>query len=301
MLYKRLISLLPGNTNHKAKERGNIMPASKKTVISFGLVAIPIELHTATSENDISFNQLHRKDHSRIRYKKTCGHCGEEVKSEDIVKGYQYEKDQYVIVTDEEIEKIKTEKDKTIQIIHFANLNQISPVYYDRAYHLLPSAGGEKAFELLRESLMNEQKVAIGKTVMGSSEKLLVIIPREDGIIIQTMYFHDEVKDIPVKYQKPKVAVEELKLAQQLISSMDTPYDPAAYHDEYQEKLRGLIETKIAGKKVVAPRGGKVNNVIDMMEALKKSVEQNKSTTKSTPKKKTATAKSTATKTKKTG
>ena len=277
------------------------MPASKKTVISFGLVAIPIELHTATAENDISFNQLHKKDHSRIRYKKTCAHCNEEVKSEDIVKGYEYEKDKYVEITPDEIEKIKTEKDKSIQILHFANLNQISPVYYDRAYHLLPSAGGEKAFELLRQSLMNEQKVAIGKTVMGSSEKLLVIIPREDGIIIQTMYFHDEVKDIPVKYQKPKVAAPELKLAQQLINSMDTPFEPAAYHDEYQERLRGLLETKIAGKKIVAPRGGKVDNVINLMDALKQSVEQKKPATKSAPKKKTTTAKTTATKTKKTG
>lgn len=252
------------------------MAVSAKTVISFGLVAIPIAMYTATQDNDISFNQLHKDDGSRIKYKKVCAHCGKEVGSDDIVKGYQYDKDHYVIVTDEEIERIKTDKEKSIQILHFANLNQISPIYYDKCYHVVPEAGGDKAFELLRKALMEEQKIAIGKTVMGSHETLMAIIPREDGILIATMYFADEIKDIPKAYNRPDVSGQEVTMARTLINSMDTPFDPAAYHDDYQVKLCQLIEDKIAGKEVVASAKEDTGNVIDLMDALKASIEQNK-------------------------
>lgn len=252
------------------------MAVTARTVISFGLVAIPIAMYTATQNNDISFNQLHEPDGSRIKYKKVCAHCGQEVKAEDIVKGYQYDKDHYVIVTDDELEKIKTEKEKSIQILHFSNLNQISPIYYDKCYHVVPEAGGDKAFELLRRALMEEQKIAIGKTVMGSHETLMAIIPREDGVLISTMHFADEIKDIPKSYNKPEVSDQELTMARTLINSMDTPFAPEEYHDEYQIKLRQLIEDKIAGKEVVAAAQEGNGNVIDLMEALKASIDQNK-------------------------
>ena len=135
---------------------------SRKSVITFGMVAIPIGMSTTTQDNDIHFNQLHKEDNNRIRYKKTCAHCGKEINAKDIVKGYEYDEDKYVVVTDDEIEKIKTEKEKSIQILHFAQLNQISPVYYEKTYQAAPEAGGEKAFELLRSALMAEQKIAIG-------------------------------------------------------------------------------------------------------------------------------------------
>lgn len=249
------------------------MAVANKTVISWGLVAIPIAMYTAVTNNDISFNQLHKEDHSRIRYKKTCAHCGKEVTSQDIIKGYQYEKDKYVVVSDEEIEKIKTEKEKSIQILHFAQLNQISPIFYDKAYHVLPEAGGDKAFELFRRALMEEQKIAIGKTVMGSHEKLMAIIPREDGLIIQTMFFSEEIKDIPKSYPKQDINDQELTMARTLINSMNIPFNPAAYQDEYQIKLRKLIEDKIQGKEITAPQE-RPGNVIDLMDALKASIEQ---------------------------
>lgn len=248
------------------------MAVAAKTVISFGLVAIPIAMYTAVQDNDIRFNQLHKEDHQRIKYKKVCAHCGKEVLESDIVKGYQYDKDHFVIVTPDELEKIKTEKEKSIQILHFANLDQISPIYYDKAYHVVPEAGGDKAFELLRQALMQEQKIAIGKTVMGTHETLMAIIPREDGILIATMYFEDEIKSLPKTYNKPEVSQQELSMARTLINSMDTPFDPAAYHDEYQVKLRQLIEDKIAGKEVVAPSSGGTDNVIDLMDALQASI-----------------------------
>jgi len=249
---------------------------SKKSVITFGMVAIPVSLYTATQDNDIHFNQLHKEDNSRIRYKKSCAHCGKEITAEDIVKGFEYDKDKYVVVTDEEIEKIKTEKEKSIQILHFAQLNQISPVYYEKTYQAAPEAGGEKAFELLRSALMTEQKVAIGKTVMGTKDTLMAIIPREDGILIATMHYADDIKQLQKQYTKPQISEQELNMAKLLINSMDTPFDPSQYKDEYQEKLRALIETKISGKEVVAAEPESSGRVIDLMDALKASVENAK-------------------------
>lgn len=249
---------------------------SRKSVITFGMVAIPIAMYTATQDNDIHFNQLHKEDNSRIRYKKTCAHCGKEITAKDIVKGFEYDKDKYVVVTDEEIEKIKTEKEKSIQILHFAQLNQISPVYYDKTYQAAPETGGEKAFELLRAALMAEQKIAIGKTVLGTKDTLMAIIPREEGILISTMFYADDVRELQKQYAKPEIAEQELNMAKVLINSMDTPFDPAKYKDEYQEKLRGLIETKISGKEVVAAESESTGKVIDLMDALKASVEKAK-------------------------
>lgn len=249
---------------------------SRKSVITFGMVAIPIAMYTATQDNDIRFNQLHAEDNSRIRYKKTCAHCGKEITSKEIVKGYEYDKDKYVVITDEEIEKIKTEKEKSIQILHFARLNQISPVYYEKTYQAAPEAGGEKAFELLRSALVAERKIAIGKTVMGAKDTLMAIIPREEGILISTMFFADEVKEIQKQYIKPEVAEQELDMAKLLINSMDTPFDPSRYKDEYQARLRGLIEAKISGKEVVAAEPESAGKVIDLMDALKASVDKAK-------------------------
>lgn len=249
---------------------------SRKSVITFGIVAIPIAMYAATQDNDIHFNQLHKDDNSRIRYKKTCAHCGKEITANDIVKGFEYDTDKYVVVTDEEIEKIKTEKEKSIQILHFAQLNQISPVYYDKTYQVAPEAGGEKAFELLRSALMAEQKIAIGKTVMGTKDTLMAIIPREDGILISTMFYADDIRELQKPYAKPEVSDPELNMAKTLINSMDTPFDPAKYKDEYQEKLRTLIETKISGREVVAAESEGPGKVIDLMDALKASVEKAK-------------------------
>jgi len=259
------------------------MAVSHRSVISFGLVAIPVAMYTATQDNDIHLNQLHREDQSRIRYKKTCAHCGEEITPGDIVKGYEYDKDRYVVITDEEIEKIKTEKEKSIQILHFASLNQISPVYYDKTYQAVPEPGGEKAFELLRTALMAVQKIAVGKTVLGTKDTLMAIIPREDGMLISTMFYVDDIKDLPKSYNRPELSEPELNMAKTLINSMDTPFEPALYKDEYQAKLKELIETKIAGRDVVAAQPEKTGNVINLMDALKASIEQNKNEKETQP------------------
>ena len=244
-----------------------------KTAISFGLVHIPVSLHTATSDADIRFNQLHKDTNERIRYKKTCPSCGGEVRAEDIVKGFEYEKDKYVIVTEDDFEKIKTEKDRTIQILHFTDLNQIDPVYYDKTYHAIPELGGEKAFELLRRAMLDENKIAIAKTVLGTKETLLALIPRDEGILAETMFYDDEIKELPKTYSKQPTGEAELSMAKTLISSMIKPFEPSMHRDEYQARLKDLVTQKIAGKETVTAAPEPQGNVIDLMEALKKSVE----------------------------
>jgi DNA end-binding protein Ku len=251
------------------------MAVAHKTVISFGLVAIPISLYTATQDNDIRFNQLHKEDSSRIRYKKTCAHCGKEIGPGDIVKGYQYDAEKYVVVTDEELEKIKTEKEKSIQILHFANLNQISPVYMTKPIRrfrrpevkrpsscCVPPHGGTEDRDREDRS--------------GTRDTLMAIIPREEGVLISTMFYEDEIKALQKQHQKPELKEQELKMAKALIETMDTPFDPSQYKDEYQVKLKELLENKVAGKEVVSPKSERPDNVIDLMDALKASIEQNK-------------------------
>ena len=252
------------------------MAVSHKGGIGFGLVYIPVALYTATQDNDIHFNQLHKEDHSRIRYKKTCAHCGKEVTSEDIIRGFEYDKDRYVVVDDKDFEKIKTEKDRTIQILHFTDLDSIQPIFYDKTYHTVPETGGEKAFELLRTAMKEENKVAVAKTVMGNKETLLAIMPTEDGIRMETMFYADEIKELPKTYVKPEINESELSMAKTLIGSMVKPFEPDLYKDEYQERLRELIRQKIAGEEVVTTKAEEKSNVIDLMEALQKSIEQAK-------------------------
>lgn len=251
------------------------MAVSHRGAISFGLVHIPVGLYTATQDNDISFRQLCKEDNSRVKYKKTCASCGKEVGPGDIIKGFEYDRDKYVVITDDEFERIKTEKDRTIQILHFTDLKTIKPIYYEKTYHAVPEAGGEKAFELLRTAMMDEGKIAIAKTVIGTKETLLAIMPTDDGIMVETMYYQDEIKEIPKAYSRPELSEAELAMAKTLISSMDQPFAPEKYHDEYQERLRQLIEQKIAGKEIIAakPEGGE-GNIIDLMEALKASVDK---------------------------
>ncbi|MDR1638504.1 MAG: Ku protein [Clostridiales bacterium] len=243
-----------------------------KSAISFGMVHIPVSLHPATTDNDIHFNQLHKEDNARIKYKKVCSSCGKELESSEIAKGYEYEKGRYVIVTDDDMEKIKTEKDKTMQIMHFSELSEINPIYLDKSYHAIPEAGGEKAFELLKTAMLEEGKVALAKTVMGSKEKILALIARQDGIVCQTLFYQDEIKAHPKPSTGPAVGVQELNMAKMLISSMIQEFDPREHANMYQEKLKDLIADKISGKETKEPVAKDSGNVIDLMEALTQSL-----------------------------
>ena len=266
------------------------MAVTHKGSISMGLVLIPIGMYKATVDNDIHFNQLDKESKARIRYKKYCSHCGKEVGSKDIVKGYEYEKDRYVIMTDEELEKIKTKKDKTIHIIQFAKMSEVNMIYYEKDYYAVPDVGAEKAFELLRQSMLPLKKVAVAKTVMGTNEKLLVLYPTKEGIIVKTLFFHDEIAEVPKTLPKMKLDENELSMAKMLIENMTKPFVAEEYHDEYQERLREAIMKKIEGQEIVSADMGSTANVIDLMDALQKSLELSGKKDKRSKKQLTGTA-----------
>lgn len=249
------------------------MAVAHKGSISMGLVLIPVGLYKTTVDNDIHFNQLCRESGQRIQYKKYCRHCDKEVGSADIIKGYEYEKGKYVVMSDEELEKIKTKKDRTIHILQFAKMAEVNMIYFEKDYYAVPDAGAEKAYELLRQSLLSQKKVAIAKTVMGTSEKLLVLYPTREGIIVKTLFYEDEIAAMPKSVPKMKLDENELNMAKMLIDNMTKPFEPEAFHDEYQERLRDAITKKIQGQEIVAAETGGPSNIIDLMEALKKSLE----------------------------
>ena len=253
------------------------MAVSHRGAISFGMVHIPVGLYTATQDNDIHFNQLCKGDGSRVKYKKVCSGCGKEIGSGDIVRGFEYEKGKYVTLTDDDFEKAKSEKDKTIHILHFTDLQNIRPIYHDKTYHAVPEQGGDKAFELLRRAMKEENKVAVAKTVMGTKEKLLALIPTEDGILVETLFFAEEVKEAPRELGHPQAQEAELSMAKTLINAMVQPFQPEQYHDEYKAKLWEIINKKIQGKEITAPAENIQVNVIDIMEALKQSLARVKS------------------------
>lgn len=266
------------------------MAVAHKGSISMGLVLIPVGLYKATVDNDIHFNQLDKESKARIRYKKYCSHCGKEVGSKDVVKGYEYEKDRYVVMTDEELEKIKTKKDKTIHIIQFAKMSEVNMIYFEKDYYAIPDAGAEKAFELLRQSMLSLKKVAVAKTVMGTNEKLLVLYPTKEGIIVKTLFFHDEIAAVPKTVPRMKLDENELSMAKMLIENMTKPFVAENYHDEYQERLRQAIMKKIEGQEIVSADAGSPANVIDLMDALQKSLEMSEKKDKRSRKQLTGTA-----------
>lgn len=252
------------------------MAVAHKGSISMGMVLIPVGLYKTTVDNDIHFNQLEKESKARIKYKKYCSHCGKEVKAEDIIRGYEYEKDKYVVMTDDELERIKTKKDKTIHILQFAKMSEVNMIYYEQDYYAIPETGAEKAFELLRQSLLLEKKVAIAKTVMGTNEKLLVLYPLKDGMIVKTLFYNDEIAAVPKQVLRMKLSEQELEMARMLIQNMTQPFDAEGYRDEYQARLRDAIMQKIQGQEIVTADTSGPDNVIDLMEALQKSLEQAK-------------------------
>lgn len=252
------------------------MAVAHRGSISMGLVLIPIGLYKTTTDNDIHFNQLEKESKARIKYKKYCSHCNKEVTTSDIIKGYEYEKDKYVIMTGEELEKIKSKRDKTIHIIQFAKLSEVDQLYYEKNYYGIPDAGAEKAFELLRQSLLAEKKVAIAKTVIGTRENLIVLYPTKVGMIVKTLFYYDEIVEPPKQISKMKLDENELQMAKMLIDNMTKPFDSNNFKDEYQVRLREAIMKKIQGKEIVSADTDQPNNVIDLMEALQKSLEMSK-------------------------
>ncbi|MEH7525881.1 Ku protein [Bacillus sp. JJ1503] len=269
-----------------------------KGSISFGLVNIPIKLHTATEDKDIKLRNLHKECHSPIKYEKKCTVCDVEVKNEDIVKAYEYTKGKFVVLENDDLEKLKKEnEDKAVEIMDFVMMEQIDPIYYDRTYYMSPGDGGGKAYSLLRKALEDSGKVGLAKIIIRSKEQLAVIRVYEKTLVMETIHYPDEVRnavDVPNVPAEDKVTKKEIDTAILLIDQLTTEFEPAKYTDEYRTALLELIESKRTGKEIVTPTEKEpVSNVTDLMAALQASIDKTK------PKKPAAKKKRVATKAKK--
>ena len=254
--------------------------------ISFGLVYIPVTLYNSIKQNDIGFNMIDKKTMSRVRYKKTCeDNENREVKKEDIVKAFEYEEGKYVIFEEKDFEKIKTKKDKNITIEQFVDIAEVDPIYYDKPYYVVPT-GAEKAYTVLLTAMEQSGKAAIAKTVLGTKETLVIIRAKDGQMLLNTLFFADEVVKNPAKEVTEKGNDAELKMAQTIIESMTGKFEPEKYKDEYREKVREAIEKKVAGKEIAAPKEKNFGTVSNLMEALTKSLELTKKP-KATPVKRT--------------
>lgn len=257
------------------------MKASWKGSISFGMVYFPVNVYTATSGAEgVRLNYLHKKCSSRIRYKKFCEVCNEEVQQDDIVKGYEYEKDRYVILTNEDLEKLPIKSKKTISVMHFVEKDKIDPVYLDKAYYISPgNPAAAKAFELFKRAMQETGKVGIAKITLTSNEYVSVITPYEKGgMLLHLLYYQDEIRNtenISELNYKTDIHENEMKMAVSLIDNMTSDFNIEEYKNEYRDALRDLIQAKVEGKEVTGPPEAR-SNVIDLMEALKASVEATK-------------------------
>ena len=242
----------------------------KKTSISFGLVNIPVEINSVIKNNDISFNQLHKKCLSRIRYVKYCPHCKKEVKQSDIIRGYEYKNDEYLTLTNEEFNKLKSEDEKVIEIVGFLNFNEVDPIYFEKSYQIKTS-NKSKSFSLFKEALNKTKKVALAKTVIGTKFYYVLIRLMNDELIMNTLYFDEEVI-LADEIADAKFTKKELDLAVELINSLKIKFKPEEYRDEYQEKVKDALKQKEKGKAVKKPKARNTKNIKDLMTALEMSL-----------------------------
>jgi DNA end-binding protein Ku len=247
--------------------------------ISFGLVNVPVKLYSAVSRKNVRFHQLNGKTGHRIAQKRVDASTGDEVNYEDIVKGYELTKERYVVITPEELETLDPEKSRTIDIEDFVDLADIDPVYYDHPYYLVPDKGASKAYGLLLGAMEKSGKVAVARVVLRSKEHLVAIRPAPGNVLtMETMLFADEVvapeelDDLP-DGKDLKASQRELTMAQQLIDSLSSDFEPGKYRDEYREKVLELIERKAAGEEIaVQPEAPEPKKVPDLMAALEASL-----------------------------
>jgi len=238
--------------------------------ISFALVNIPIVMNPIIKNNDTSFNQLHDKCEHRISYIKYCPHCKVDVKEKDIIKGYEYEKDKYVIFEKDELNKLKPNQDKEIEIVSFVPISSIDPSYFEKSYLLTPSGKG-KAYSLFVEALKKSKLVAIAKTVISSKFYYCVLRFFESKVIMTTLYFEEEV-NIPEEEISYKSDPKELELAIKIIDSLKGDFKPEKYKDEYQNNIKNAINDKLEGKSVKGNKKKNKKKINDLMEALEKSL-----------------------------
>jgi DNA end-binding protein Ku len=255
------------------------MPASGTGVLSFGLVAIPVRIHTATKSENVSFNLLHKKCGSRVRNQYHCPVCNIVVERDDLVRGFQHAKDQYVQLSEEELDSLEAEANNNIDLKEFIPLESVDPVYFENTHYLGPDKGGEKPYKLLAEAMAKSGRVAVAELVSRGKEQLVLIRPYRKGLVLHTMYYGDEVRDfnqVP-KGEKVKVSEKELELGVGLIDRLTSEeFRSENYKDEYRIRVLGMLDEKAKDRDIVtrAAPVPKRGQVIDIMEALRRSMER---------------------------
>jgi DNA end-binding protein Ku len=223
--------------------------------ISFGLVMIPVRLYAATEQKDIAFRQVHRADGGRIRFRRFCSVCGEEVPYEDVVKGYELATGEMVVLDDEDLADLPLATTKSIEVLHFAPAEQLDPILFNRSYFVEPETAGARAYVLLRDALEQSGRIAIAQVALRQRESLATLRTRDGVLVLETLLWPDEVREasFPFLEQDIEVRPQELTMASSLIDSMTSDFDPDAHHDGYREALAEVVEAKIAGHELAQP------------------------------------------------
>jgi DNA end-binding protein Ku len=257
------------------------MKALWKGAITFGLISIPVRLHSAVQEKSLKFHLLHDEDHGRIKYQRVCSKCGKEVTWDDLVKGYEVSKDTYVTFTDDELAAVDVESIRAIDVVSFVPLESIDPIYFNKTYYVAPEPSGLKAYRLLAGALEAEQQVGIAKVALRDKEHLATIRLKEDVFLLETMHWPDEIREPAFEELSKRVDVrdQEVKMARQLVQQLSDEFKPDQFQDEYRVALEALVEQKVEGQEISlapAPEEEEPPKVVDLMEALKASVEEAK-------------------------
>ena len=265
--------------------------------ISFGLVTIAVRLYTAVEEHDFRFNQVHREDGGRIKYKRVCSVCGNEVEYGDITKGYELDDGRMVIMENEDFEKLPVKTDKSIDVLEFVPAEEIDPIYFQKTYYLEPDKAAARPYVLLRDALVKTGQLAVVKITIRQKETLATIRARDDVLVMHTMLWPDEIRKAEFDFldQDVEVRPQELKMATSLVESMAGDFDPDTFTDDYRDALEKVIAAKAEGAELPEqPEAEDKGDVIDLMTALERSVEKakagRKGTKKAAPKKKASSA-----------
>jgi len=254
-----------------------LMASTWRGALSFGLLTIPIRLYPAARSQRTYLHQLHNKCHTRLKQPLFCPTCNRIVNRDEVVKGYEYEEGHYVLVDDEDMKKITPKSGKTMEILAFVKQEQIDPIYFDASYFALPDKDADKAYQVLLKALEDTGRVGIAQVTMHQRDYTVFIRPRNHGITVHTMYFQNEIREVSGYGERPKnlqMKPQEIKLAEQLIETLSEDFNPAQYHDTFQQRLRDLVVAKQKGKTLTEQPAPQKAQVIDMMEALKKSLQE---------------------------
>ncbi|HEV7664410.1 MAG TPA: Ku protein [Chloroflexota bacterium] len=242
-------------------------------VITFGMVSIPVKLFPATQDKDVSFHLLHQPDHSRIKFKRFCATEDVEVPQEELVRAFEVSKDQYVEITDDDLEKLPLPAKHTIELSAFVRASDIDPIYYDKSYYLEPEETGLKPYALLLKVLDKKGVTGVASIAIRNKESLCALRPQEGVLLLETLHYPDEIRERDLSVPEVLVNDKELAVAATLVDALEEPFDPSKYHDHYREALLELIESKAEGREVVVPEGQPAAPVGDLMAALRASIE----------------------------